>query len=77
MSTCSNAHAKVKNGIFDVQFPGNWFGSSSILNDFSRATICAFQIQVSFPGIEDPKIPGIHPNYDRLFPADDRIISGL
>ena len=25
MSTYSNAHAKVKNWIFDVQFPGNWF----------------------------------------------------
>ena len=25
MSTYSNAHAKVKNWIFDFQFPGNWF----------------------------------------------------
>ena len=32
ISTYSNAHAKVKNWVFDVQFPGNWFGFFELYN---------------------------------------------
>ena len=34
MSTYSIAHAKVRKLIFDIRFPGNWFGFGIILNDF-------------------------------------------
>ena len=65
MSTYSNAHAKIKNWIFDVQFPGNWFGFSIILHDFWSSTICAIRIQFSFAQFKNPKNPGIQPTYGR------------
>ena len=33
---------------------------------FSGATIWAIQIQVSFPGVKNPKNPGIQPNDETL-----------
>ena len=61
MSTYSNAHAKVKNGIFHFSFPGNWFELGIIGNDFSSFTIWAIQIQVSFTAFKNRKNPGIQP----------------
>ena len=48
MSTYSNAHAKVQNLIFGVQFTGNWFGFGILGKDFWSSTISAFQILLSF-----------------------------
>ena len=50
-----NAHAKVKNGIFDFSFPGNWFQLGLIGNDFSSSTIWAIQIQVPFAAFKNRK----------------------
>ena len=61
MSTYSNAHAKVKNWIFAVQFPGNCFTFSIILNDFWSSTICGIRNQFSFAQFKNPKNPGIQP----------------
>ena len=36
MPTYSNAHAKVKKWIFEVQFPDNWFEFDIIVNDFRK-----------------------------------------
>ena len=66
MSTYSNAHAKVKNWIFDVQFPGNWFDFGVILNNFWSFTIWAIQIQVSITELQIRKKPGIQPRYFRV-----------
>ena len=63
LPTYSNAHANAKKCIFDSQFPGNWFKFGIIENDFWSSTIWAFQIQDSFAGFKNPKIPGILPNY--------------
>ena len=41
----------------------NLFDFGIILNVFSSATIWAIQIQVSFPGVKNPKNPGIQPRY--------------
>ena len=57
MSTYSNAHAKVKNWIFDVQFPGKWFGLDIISNDFWSSTIWASQILLSLTKVKTSKIP--------------------
>ena len=62
MSTYSNAHAKVKNEIFHVSFPGNWFELGSIGNDFSSSTIWAIQINVLFAEFKNRKNPGIQPS---------------
>ena len=64
MPTYSNAQAKVKILIFNVQFPGNWYGFGIILNDFRSSTIQAIQIEFSFAQFENPKNPGIQPIYD-------------
>jgi len=64
MSTHSNAHANAKKCIFDSQFPGNWFEFGIIENDFWSSTIWAIQIQDSFAGFKNFKIPGIQPNYN-------------
>ena len=63
MSTYSNAHAKVKKLIFEVQFPGNWFESDIIGNDFQSFTFSAIQIYVSFTEFKNSKNPGIQPTY--------------
>ena len=55
MLTYSNANAKVKNWIFDVEFPENWFGFGIILNDFWSFTIWAIQIQVSITELQNLK----------------------
>ena len=52
--------------MFDVQFPGNWFGFSIILHDFWSSTICAIRIQFSFAQFKNSKNPGIQPNYNLL-----------
>ena len=57
MSTYSNAHAKVKKLIFEVQFPGNWFESDIIGNDFLQSDLFRF----SCTDFENPKNPGIQP----------------
>ena len=44
MPTYSHSYAKVKIWIFNVQFPGNWYGFGIILNDFRSSTIQAIQI---------------------------------
>ena len=67
MSTYPKTHAKVKNWIFNVQFPGNWFGSGIIWNDFWSSIIWDNQIQVSFAGFKNHKNPGIQPTYELLF----------
>ena len=61
MPTYTNAYAKVKKSIFDIQFPGNWFEFGMIENDFWSSTIWAIQIQVSYTEFENPKNPGIEP----------------
>ena len=66
MSTHSNAHANAKKCIFDSQFPGNWFEFGIIENDFWSSTIWAIQIQDSFAGFKNPKIPGIQPTYNTM-----------
>ena len=48
MSTYSNAHAKVKNLIFDVLLPGKKFEFGIILNPFWSFIIWAIQIHFSF-----------------------------
>ena len=63
ISTYPNAHAKVQNWIFDVQFPGNWFRSGIIWNDFWSITIWAIQIEVSLADLQNRKNPGIQPNH--------------
>ena len=63
MSTNSNAHEKIKNWIFDVQFPGNRIVFSIILHDFWSSTICAIQIQFSFAQFKNSKNPGIQPKH--------------
>ena len=63
MSTQSNTHANAKKFIFDSQFPGNWFEFGIIENDFWSSTISAIQIQDSFAGFKNPKIPGIQLTY--------------
>ena len=63
MSTYTNTHAKVKNWIFEIQFPGNWFEFGIIGNDFWSSTIWATQIHFFFAEFKNPKIPGIQPNY--------------
>ena len=55
MSSYSNAHAKVKNLIFDFWFPGNRFGFGIILNDFWSSTIWAFEILISYAELKNPK----------------------
>ena len=59
--TCSNAHANAKKCIFDSQFPGNWFKFGIIENDFWSSRIWAFQIQDSFAGFKNPRIPVMQP----------------
>ena len=54
------AYAKVKNCIFDVQFPGKWSEFGIIGNDFFRPTIWPIQIQVLFAEFKNPKITGIN-----------------
>ena len=69
MSTYPNAHAKVKNLIFVVHFPGNWFSSDIIWNDFLSSTIWVIQIWVSISEFTILKNPGIQPiyNYSYIF----------
>ena len=64
MSTYSNAHAKVKNDIFHVPFPGNGFELGIIGNDFSSSTIWAIQIYFLFTEFKNRKNPGIQPTYE-------------
>ena len=58
-----NAHAKMKNGIFYVWFPENWFKFDIISNAFWNSTIWAIQIQVTFAGFKNPKNPGLQPTH--------------
>ena len=44
MSTYPNTHAKLKKWIFEIQFPGNWFESDIVGNDFWSSSIWAIQI---------------------------------
>ena len=67
-STYSNAHAKVKSRIFHVWFPGTLFKFDIISNAFWNSIIWAIQIQVSFAGFKNPKIPGIQPIYVGINP---------
>ena len=59
----ANAYPKVQKWICDVEFPGNWFVLGINENDFSSATIWAIQIQLSFPELKNPQIPGIQPRH--------------
>ena len=58
----SNAHAKVKNWIFDAEFPGKLFEFGIILNDFWSSTIRGIQINTTLAELENPKNPGIQPS---------------
>ena len=73
--TYSNAHAKVKNWIFDVYFPGNWFSFGIISNDFWSSTIWVIQIQVSISEFKNPENPGIQPIYNYIFSISSGSIS--
>ena len=53
--------------MFDFQSPENRCELGIILNDFGKSTISVTQIQVSFPGVEIVKHPGIQPNYFSTF----------
>ena len=85
MSTYSNAHAKIKNWIFDVQFPGNWFGFSIISHNFWSPTICAIRIQFPFAQFKNSKSPGIQPSHSvsstlsngRLIPSYGPLIPSM
>ena len=66
MSIYPNAHAKIKKVISDIQFPGNRFELGIIKNDFWSSSIWAIQIQVSFPGFEIAKKPGIQPIHNMV-----------
>ena len=67
MPTYRNAHAKLKKWIYDIQYPGNRFEFDIISNDFWSSTIWAIQIQVSFPGVENPKNPRIQPSDEQFW----------
>ena len=41
----------------DFYFQGNWFDLGIIGNDFSSSTLFAIQIQVSFAGLKNGKVP--------------------
>ena len=52
-----------KVNLIDVQFPGNKFELSVILNDFRSLKISAIQNPVSFIEFVNVKNPDIQPNY--------------
>ena len=60
------AHAKIKNWIFDFQFPGNSFEFTIVLDDFGGSEIWASWIQISFAEFKNLQNSGIQPTYNQF-----------
>ena len=61
--TYSNAHAKVKKFIFNVQFPGDRFGMGIIFKDFLKLFNLSYLDKSFIHWVKKFQNPGIQPSY--------------